>query len=367
MVTYHQRITAGVLMRLTVVGTSAQARLLATAASLNAGEPISVVGAGDGATRTIRCDGLLGPGSATLEYRTVADPGDLVVVAGDSVADILDLYERHATRARHTVLIPGGAGGSLCANAVATAANDQGSVVAEASGFPFLGVVAGDTVTYRARKDRLPIGGVDARATADVAEALRRYVPGVEPVDTLVTSLANMNHVIHPAIALANLTRIDRGEPFHFYREGISPATMRIVSAIDRERRTLTDRLGQPDRSAEDWFATFYGEQGYEGRDLFDGLSTFPPFEGSLGPMTVEHRYLVDDVRYGIAVYEALGSALDVATPIISAVITTLCAATGSDLRDTASPLAALLLAHHGARSAPETATAPEPAATRRH
>ena len=122
-----------------------------------------------------------------------------------------------------------------------------------------------------------------------------------------------------------------------------------------------------PDRSAEDWFATFYGDQGYEGRDLFDGLATFPPLEGSLGPATVEHRYLVDDVRYGIAVYEALGSALDVATPVISAVVTTLCAATGSDLRDAAPTLAALLLAHHGARPAPETATASEPAATRRH
>jgi len=367
MLTYHQRISDGVCgLGLSVLGTSAQATLFATAASLHTGEPVSIVGHGDRPTQKFACSGLIGPGTAVLEYRTAPDPSDLVVVAAEAVVEVLALYERHATRARQAVLIPGGAGGSLRATRMSVAAGNDEVTVTEASGFPFLGQVAGDTATFKARKDRLPIGGADTGATAQVVQWLRRYVPGVEAVDVLVTSLANMNHVIHPAIALANLARIGRGETFRFYREGIDGATMRLVSAVDRERRLLTSQLGQPDQSAEDWFDRFYSEQGFAGQDLFAGLATFTPFDASLGPTTTDHRYLIDDVRYGIAVYESLGASLDIDTPVISAVVTALSAATGHDLRNAASALAALLLDHHGTRPVPGMATATEPVATRR-
>ena len=354
-------------MGLTVIGTSTQATLLATAASLRAGQPVAVVGSGEAPTRTLACRGLVGRGQATLDYRVAPGSDDFVVVAAASVGEVLQLYERHARCAQQTVLIPGGAGGALRAADLAATGGAGPVSVAEASGFPFLGDVAGDTATVTARKVRLPIGGADPKATMAIVDALRQYVPGVEAVDALVTSLANTNHIIHPAIALANLARIEQGASFLFYREGIAPATMRLVSAIDGERLLITDRLGLPNQSAEEWFDRFYGDQGFEGRDLYAGLSTFAPFAASLGPKGTDHRYLVDDVRYGIAVYEALGAKLDIATPMISAVVSALCTATGLDLRDAAPALAALLLAHHGTAMAPRSATSSQAGEGRRH
>ena len=53
-----------------------------------------------------------------------------------------------------------------------------------------------------------------------------------------------------------------------------------------------------------------------------------------LGPVTLEHRYLLEDVPYGLVFYEALAAIAGVAVPNISASITLFSTVSGHDFRN---------------------------------
>ncbi len=53
-----------------------------------------------------------------------------------------------------------------------------------------------------------------------------------------------------------------------------------------------------------------------------------------LGPVTLEHRYLLEDVPYGLVFYETLAAIAGVAVPNISASITLFSTVSGHDFRN---------------------------------
>jgi opine dehydrogenase len=343
---------------LSVLGTSSQAWVLAAAASANAGQSVTLVAADQAGRRELRTSGLGLDGIAVVEVVATPDSSGPVLVAAASVAEVRRLAGSMALTGRDVLLVPSGAAGalSLCASngPLAGAINH----VFEAPGFPYLGAIEDDAVRFSARKDRLSIGGADPSVTAALVAELRPYLPGVVATALLETSLANTNAIIHPALSLANLSRIESGVPFRFYREGLSSAAVDLVLAVDRERLSVLTALGLPQVSISDWFVRFYGTQGLRGSTLLEQLSTYPALADSQAPQTLDHRYLVDDVRFGIAAYESLAALLEFSTPAISSIATLLSIATQQDLRDQAPVLADRLFAYHEAGSALSAITA---------
>jgi opine dehydrogenase len=343
---------------LSILGTSSQAWVLAAAASANAGETVTLVAADQAGRRELRTSGLGLDGIAVVEVVATPDSSGPVLVAAASVAEVRRLAGSITLAGRDVVLVPSGAAGalSLCASDGPLA----GAIihVFEAPGFPYLGAIDDDAVRLSARKDGLTIGGADPSVTAALVAELQRYLPGVVGTDLLDTSLANTNAIIHPALSLANLSRIESGVPFRFYREGLSGAAVDLVLAVDRERLAILAALGLSQVSISDWFVHYYGTQGLRGSTLLEQLSTYPALADSQAPQTLDHRYLVDDVRFGIAAYEELAALLAVSTPVISGIVALLSTATGQDLRDQAPVLADHLLAYKKAGSTLSAITA---------
>ena len=54
---------------------------------------------------------------------------------------------------------------------------------------------------------------------------------------------------------------------------------------------------------------------------------------GPNGPITLRHRYVEEDMPFGLAFLEAMGAAAGVPTPAVSGALTLLGAASGQDLR----------------------------------
>ncbi|MEI3847991.1 MULTISPECIES: NAD/NADP octopine/nopaline dehydrogenase family protein [unclassified Microbacterium] len=207
-----------------------------------------------------------------------------------------------AAMSRGTLLLaPGGFGGVLRAHAWFQAAGIDPPTIAEATGFPAMG--SGDDLDVRAVKRHLPIAGRTLDETLTVADALAPWLPDLEPSTLATTSFSNTNHLIHPPLVLSNAVRIDRDEPFGFYREGLSEAAEELLSAADAERRALVAALGGDDRSGVDWMNGFYGDQGMSGDTLVECLRSFPPFDDTPAPRLLEYRYLTDDVPFGVAAW----------------------------------------------------------------
>lgn len=167
----------------------------------------------------------------------------------------------------------------------------------------------------------------------DEALAICRELFGdhFSPAPLLATALLNVNPVAHVAEVLPNLTRIDRREAWSLFG-CLTPSAARLGEAIDLERQAIARAYGLEVRSIQEHTHLSYhvplGSYA-EMAAAIDAGGGSP-----LGPVTLEHRYLLEDVPYGLVFYEALAAIAGVAVPNISASITLFSTVSGHDFRN---------------------------------
>lgn len=250
-------------------------------------------------------------------------PLDAVVVVEES-RHLRRLLEPIAGRLSGVPLLlaPGGFAGALRVQEWYAVQGLEPPQVAEATGFPVAGSVQDGCLRTRILKRGLPMAGVDERATSWLHEVFVRLLPELTPSDLLTTSLSNTNHMIHPGVVLLNAARIDRGEPFTFYRDGMSAAVGELLEAVDEERVALAARVGAEALGVRDWLLRFYRAEGMAGAGITDCLHGFAQFEKVPGPLTLDYRYLVDDVPFGLAQWVQLAADVDLPVPRMQALLT---------------------------------------------
>ena len=144
--------------------------------------------------------------------------------------------------------------------------------------------------------------------------------------DTLAIAMVNVNPVSHVPLALANLTRIEKGEVWTQY-DHMSGAVAKMIVAVDRERLAVAAAFGLNVRSIEEHFHYSFGvpmaDLGIQTLAVHAGIGS-PP-----GPVSLESRYFTEDVPYGLAFYAAMGRAVGVKTPCNDACVTLASAACG--------------------------------------
>lgn len=157
----------------------------------------------------------------------------------------------------------------------------------------------------------------------------------------LGTALSNVNPVAHAAEALPNLTRMERGEHWFLF-DCLTPAAARIAEAIDGERLAIARAYGLEVRSLEEHYHLSYHVPRGSVAQIAAAIHArdhAPP-----GPKTLEHRYVLEDVPYGLVFYERLARAAGVEVPVMAAAITFAAAAYGRDFRHENALLADLAL-----------------------
>jgi len=164
------------------------------------------------------------------------------------------------------------------------------------------------------------LAGLPGDQTDDILRMIADVYPGMEPaVNVLQTSLQNANPIIHPAVTLSNAARIEMtAGDFLFYEEGVSDSVGRLIKALDDERIAIGEKLGLsilPD-------PVMGMRQGYMLADNYgSAYRQAPGFLGIGAQPQLDHRYLNEDVGYGLVFMTLLARQLDVATPGMDAVI----------------------------------------------
>lgn len=157
----------------------------------------------------------------------------------------------------------------------------------------------------------------------------------------LATVLSNVNPVAHAAEVLPNLTRMERGEPWYLF-DCLTPAAARLCEALDRERIAIARAFGQVVRTIEEHYRLSYHVEEARVADIARAIHTrdgAPP-----GPKSLEHRYILEDMPYGLVCYETLARVAGVPTPVMSASITLAQALYGRDFRASNALLAELAI-----------------------
>lgn len=233
------------------------------------------------------------------------------------------------------VLNPGRTGGALEVYETLLRERKRNNViVAEAQTFIYA-VRAEDSTQAHIFKSKheVSLAAIPATKTDHVLKLINEVYPQFVPAkDILETSINNYGAIFHPAPTLLNSGHIERGMPFDYYMEGITPGVANVLEKMDKERMEIGRMLQIETVSAMSWLEDSYG--GF-GRDLYETVQNTPAYRGLKAPNTIQTRYIHEDVPYSLVPIESIGHILGIKTPAISSIIDIAEVMTGKDFRKT--------------------------------
>lgn len=183
------------------------------------------------------------------------------------------------------------------------------------------------TVRIKGIKARMPVACFPANRIEYVGPKLKAVMKEYEPSPNIIYSgFLDNNAIVHPITAMLNTGRIEN-QPgkFDFYWDGITPAVGKCMESIDQERVAVTAAMGYKQERMLELMHSFYDHYGsYGGRDtlfkFFDhGYVNGGP--GSTGPTSMNHRYVTEDIPYGIVPMADTARLFNVPTPTMDALI----------------------------------------------
>ena len=183
--------------------------------------------------------------------------------------------------------------------------------------------------TIRTRFDMAAVPSAASASALQTCQAL--FGERFTIADNVVAiTLTNVNPIAHAAETLPNLTRIDRREDWPLFHYTTASAA-RICAALDAERLRVAAAFGSKVRSIEEHYRLSYHVDGADITAIAEAIHA--KYQGPLGPKTLEHRYVLEDVPFGLVVIEALARCAGVEVPNVSGSITLLSSACGRDFR----------------------------------
>ncbi|HEX2567649.1 MAG TPA: NAD/NADP octopine/nopaline dehydrogenase family protein [Burkholderiales bacterium] len=260
-------------------------------------------------------------------------------------ADNAALLAPHLGDGQVVFLAPGTFGSYVMSSAIRKAGNRAGFAFAETGTLPWLTRKHGDGVAaITARATRLPTGVYPAQRRESALAILGKVFP-VEPVeDALSAALMNAGPIIHPPLILMNAGPLEHFERWDIHNEGTQPSIRRVTDALDAERIAARTRLGY--RAPHFPLADHYradGEEWMYGRRVHKKLTDSKDWRERI--VLTEHRYMREDVEYGLAFLVSVCEWAGVACPVARGLLALGSAVLGRDLRKEGRTLESLGLA----------------------
>lgn len=199
-------------------------------------------------------------------------------------------------------------------------AEEKGCCIAETAGQLILcSSPAPDAVFLKTVKKKIALACTRPEKTAQVLAQLSGVFPQFCAANNVLeTSLNNSNPISHGPLALFNITRMENGEDYLLFGTGATPRVARFMEQIDRERVAVIRAWGLDAPSELDMLNSFWPEAQ---KSIYDVLHNTVAYSVTKGPKTLDHRYLTEDLPYGLVPYVQLGRKLGVETPYLTALI----------------------------------------------
>jgi opine dehydrogenase len=197
--------------------------------------------------------------------------------------------------------------------------------------------------------EHVVFGVFPAVETAAVAERMKPVFPAIQSAASILeTVFAYTNAIHHPPATICNVGRIEAtgGDYYHYY-DGISPSVGQLIDALDRERLAVAAALGAKVLPfVEQFYRNGYTTQAaHESGLAYEAFHQSEPDRWIKAPSSLDHRFLNEDVPYGLVPLAELGRLAAVPTPTMDHLIHLACMASGKDYRASGLTLARMGLA----------------------
>jgi opine dehydrogenase len=231
-------------------------------------------------------------------------------------------------------LAPGTFGAYVMPRIIRDAGNRADFSFAETGTLPWLTRKHGPTTAaITARATRLPTGIYPSKNDQTTRAVLKKAFPSIEPVeDALSAALMNAGPIIHPPLILMNAGPLEHFERWDIHNEGTQPSIRRVTDALDAERVAVRKALGY--KAPHFPLADHYRQDGEEwmyGRRIHKKLTDSKDWHEHI--VLTEHRYMREDVEYGLAFLVSVGDWAGVPVPVARGLLALGSAVLGRDLR----------------------------------
>lgn len=270
------------------------------------------------------------PQLLTTNLSEAVNGADLIIIASPSVAhDFLGSNLAGLLDDGQIILMnPGHTGGSLHLARVLRSSGFKGRLrICETVTLTYICRLAGPArVEVYRRTIHLRCAAFPGRAAPELIGEVARIYPNIVAArNVMETGLANINAIMHPAGMVGNAGWIEKTSgDFFFYRDGISPAIANVISAVDRERIQIVEKLGLAPLSFVEIFfqAGLTSDAARSSGSVYQATQESAPNRTIKSPGKLHHRYLDEDVGYGLVPMAEIGNLVGVRTPVIDALIT---------------------------------------------
>ena len=268
------------------------------------------------------CSGVFSV-SVTADLKAALKGTDLIIVCTWANAHH-EIFEKVYAAVDCDVLIFNGNWGAYEAYQVRSRLYPESTTcIAEAGGMPYVASFSEKdrSLTVKGIKRTVTVAGVNGFLSDSLLVLLHSLYEDVHTTSSvLTTSLEAPNPIIHIPLSLFNLSRIEHHESFSLLTEGFSERASEYIQGIDRERAALADRLGVSYEGITEQLNGFWGTSYPTLSELFAGN---PVYQNVKAPDSIHHRFIAEDLPYGIEPLVRLGSAVGVETPYSKALVDT--------------------------------------------
>jgi opine dehydrogenase len=174
-----------------------------------------------------------------------------------------------------------------------------------------------ETVAINFRALVLYAASVEPGPGVAAIEALQAIFPVIKRVESpLEVVLRNSGIPLLGVGALMNIGAIEaRGREFSLFRDGMTPAVRKAIRLTHEEMIAVGRALGLSIPPYPE--AIYDGPTSIEGANFQDKIGGIDGFMRLTGPDRLNHRYTIENIRYGLAVISALGRRHGVSSPFI--------------------------------------------------
>jgi opine dehydrogenase len=275
---------------------------------------------------------------ATSDLASTVDGADVIIIVtgGSAQAVVAQSLAPLLQNGQVILLIQGNTGGSLIVRRTLDEAGCRAKVdVAEMDNYPYsCWRLSATRIRPIVKKRWLQIATFPGNRIGEVFPRLSHLFPeAVAAPNILHTGFTNANAMLHVANCVANAGRIESGDSYKFYAEGVTPAIARLYEAINAERVAVAAALGASVPNLADWFERVYGVRGATLVETCQQLTynSDGPYQATGTPKSLDHKFITEDVPTGLIPMREIGAAAGVKTPAIDALIEIARSMTGKD------------------------------------
>lgn len=289
----------------------------------------------NGLTASGRITGNFRPMIEYSQYGTGdirASKADVIIVQTVAGAhrDVAERLKGHLGKNQLIIIFNGNWGAAEFESVLGAEAREKNTIICETAAQLFLCSSPDiNSVNITGIKESVGFAVSDMKRMREAYERAVRLFPGLKTAENIIDTSANSsNPVIHGPIAAFNITRLENGEDYTLFGTALPEKLIRYIEKADLERCAVIEALGTKATGVLEILNSFWP---VKRESLRDALKENEAYRDIKGPKTLLHRYIEEDIPYGLVPLSVLGKKLGVPTPYTDSVITGLSLYLGRD------------------------------------